>query len=364
MLRRYDLRVRAAQGNAMMFLEDIQQHRYDGLCLRATEGRRGALCPTAGHLKAPHYSFDPDACAVVLSPVRRSLSFWPVYDCLVQCPGLAAVSWPSPNGPALTRAVRARFASPSQASAALQVLGLMREAPWQPARLELAALLSKTEQFSAFVAPPEMAKPERIAADVCLSAEVVRKLDNLVGVPADITSSLLGQEMPDELKLDLQVLYLRRVHHFCFYAAAWCVDEWELRERCGTAVLRDVSNEAAVNKPEQSDEGEWAHAHEQRVKNFLATAACQRPQPPTAETEPVAGRVMDLMQASTLKIAEGKFRCTRCGKHFRGCDYVQKHFRKMHGDAIQVLLHEARQQAAEAAYIEDPQRPRFTSRLA
>lgn len=73
----------------------------------------------------------------------------------------------------------------------------------------------------------------------------------------------------------------------------------------------------------------------------------------------MASRLVALVQASTLKIADDKFRCMRCGKHFRGCDYVQKHFRKVRGDAIQVLLHEAWQEAAEAAYSEDLQRPRF-----
>jgi len=56
--------------------------------------------------------------------------------------------------------------------------------------------------------------------------QVIRKMDALLGISDDITMALLGHvtETEIEMKLDLQILYLRRVHHFCFYAGKWCKD--------------------------------------------------------------------------------------------------------------------------------------------
>jgi len=57
-------------------------------------------------------------------------------------------------------------------------------------------------------------------------AQVIRKMDALLGISDDITMALLGDvtETEIEMKLDIQILYLRRVHHFCFYAGRWCKD--------------------------------------------------------------------------------------------------------------------------------------------
>ena len=57
-------------------------------------------------------------------------------------------------------------------------------------------------------------------------AQVIRKMDALLGISDDITVALLGDvsETEIEMKLDIQILYLRRVHHFCFYASRWCKD--------------------------------------------------------------------------------------------------------------------------------------------
>ncbi|CAK0822140.1 unnamed protein product, partial [Prorocentrum cordatum] len=85
----------------------------------------------------------------------------------------------------------------------------------------------------------------------------------------------------EEAKLDLRVLYLRRVHHFCFYAAEWCPDEWELRERCGTGMVRTaVEEDAGAVKP-----GPWTDAHEKRLAAFLETSGLKQPIPMSSDEQ-------------------------------------------------------------------------------
>ena len=93
------------------------------------------------------------------------------------------------------------------------------------------------------------------------STEVIERMDELHGVSKEITSSLLDFCGNTELKLDLQVLYLRRVHHFCFYSGKWCRDEWTLRILCGAATVREPYRQ------DDTDMEIWAIGHEGRIKD-------------------------------------------------------------------------------------------------
>ena len=56
------------------------------------------------------------------------------------------------------------------------------------------------------------------------SCQVIRKMDDHFGISSDATSALLSHQLDTERQLDIQILYLRRVHHFCFYSGKWCKD--------------------------------------------------------------------------------------------------------------------------------------------
>ena len=110
-----------------------------------------------------------------------------------------------------------------------------------------------------------MSLPERLLKDLTLSEKVIRCLDSLARVPTDITSLVLNVDGSTEFKLDLRILYLRRVHHFCFYMARWCDDEWSLRDACGVAVVREPAQPGCTP-------GTWSTEHEERLESFLANA--------------------------------------------------------------------------------------------
>lgn len=255
------------------------------------------------------------------------------------------------------REVRARFKSESCARKALEMLA---QAPVLASRGLQPQLLVSPAGLSALVAPPEMSHPNRIQKDEALSARVAQRLDALLGISPEDTKALLGQPGVSKLKLDLQVLYLRRVHHFCFYAAAWCKDEWELRDRCGHALLRDGLSGAG----QEAAEGAWAKAHDERLERFLSESAA--PKRPTVKEAggQAAADALALCQQKTECVTEGKFRCMHCGKYFKGSEYVHKHLHKAHADLFVDLQRAALDKLASAAFLEDPSRPTCTQPLA
>lgn len=350
-LRSYDLQVRKAQCSATAFVQELAQGRFQGLSLCAPEpgpeGRQGAACPVAGRGEAPHFVVDPDVHALLLRGIPLTASVWDIYDFAVQRPGFAAIAWSDPLPGDMCRELRVRFETAEQADAALKA---MKDAQLASGVSLDPELLSPSSDLVGLVTPPEMAHPDRIRKDQALSARIVRHLDQLAGVQPQETEALLNHEGSTVEKLDVQVLYLRRVHHFCFYGAAWCKDEWDLRQRCGNALLRDHAADSVT-------EGEWAQKHDQRLEHFLASAALDRPHVLGGDDEPISSKTDAVCSEQTHKISDGKFQCLECKKLFKGPEYVRKHLRKMHAELFEVIRQNAHADVACAAYLADSCRP-------
>eukprot|EP00927_Polykrikos_kofoidii_P083418 TRINITY_DN8530_c0_g1_i4.p1 TRINITY_DN8530_c0_g1~~TRINITY_DN8530_c0_g1_i4.p1 ORF type:complete len:1168 (+),score=275.69 TRINITY_DN8530_c0_g1_i4:136-3504(+) len=366
-MRCYDQRVTLARANAEAFMKDMAEGRFRGLSLRAPSAGTGeakSRRPTAGHLAAPHFAFDPDVNALAVEALPADISVWDILDTLQESPAVQAVSVSKPSGKeAQRRDLRMRFSSGSDVAEALKIFAA--DAKFGTASLR-PTVLQPREVLEALVLPPEMSLPARLREDLTLSAQVVRKLNAAMLIPQDITEALVSAhdkepvagEASDEAKLDLQVLYLRRVHHFCFYAAVWCEDEWELFRRCGPALLRDEGGEAAGQTGGNGGgltSGVWTAAHTKRLTAFLAKPRLERPTALSLDEEPLRERCEVVCNESVREAAAGKYQCTRCSKFFRGPEYVVKHVRKMHLNLLEALRQEAHAEAAKVAFLaEEP----------
>ncbi|CAK0876267.1 unnamed protein product [Prorocentrum cordatum] len=190
-------------------------------------------------------------------------------------------------------------------------------------------------------------------ADEALSARVVRHLDGLLGIEGDrraqtvlrgeVTRAVLGRAGSREQKLDVQVTYLRRVHHFCFYSARWCEDAWDLERRCGAVFLRGAAEDGEVEAPADAGPGE---ARERAIERFLGEARLERVEP----CEPAEQEVASLCQQRTLTVAEGKYRCCECRKLFCGPEFVEKHLRRAHVELFEPLRRKAQEEAMCRAF--------------
>ena len=86
---------------------------------------------------------------------------------------------------------------------------------------------------------------DRVKSDLELSKNLIEALDQ----EKKITNNLVinGNEQKEMSKqLDLQLLYLRKVHSYCFYCAAEYHDERMLAAKCGTIHLRGKKIEKEV----------------------------------------------------------------------------------------------------------------------
>ncbi|CAK0858778.1 unnamed protein product, partial [Prorocentrum cordatum] len=347
-LRRLDLRLALARGRAAAFASGLRGGLYDGICLRASAPQAEAAltsgapeCHVAGHLEPPAFALDPGVGAVIFRGVPAAASAWSALEALRGLEGLVDFSWqwPSPgeaSSPA-ARDVLARFETPALAAAALRAAAPVLRATSPGAGVP--ALLEPAARLRAIVCPA--APPEgRAGAGEALSAKVVRHLDMLMGIPSEVTQAVLGWAGSSEKKLDVQVTYLRRVHHFCFYSARWCEDAWDLYRNCGAVVLRGVAEEG------EAVDSSLEEARERSIARFLGEARLERAEP----CEPAEREVVLLCQERTEKLAEGRYRCSECRKLFRGPEFAEKHVRRAHAELFDELRKGAREKAMYLAF--------------
>lgn len=357
-LRAYDLRLRQGQCNAEIFLQDLQEGKYKNLSLNTlalpkdSAIRSGASRMVSGHLHPPHFAFDPDVGSLLLKGLAQDVSAWDIYDFLVECPGFCTAAWTrvGNTSSSLRRDFHARFATTSEATSALGTMTQEFENKFGQsleAMVLNASPVTAQKDIRAIVLPPEMSSPERLAKDANLSARIIKCLDSLQGVRPEVTDAILSHDAPVESKQDVQVAYLRRVHHFCFYSAAWFEDEWSLRNQSGGTVLREGIGDGLL----PSAEGRWAKAHEQRLEAFLTAVELTRPEVLSSHDPNLVTQILD---EQTLKIREDKLQCKLCQKCFKGSSYIHKHLKRNHPSLLSSAL---LQSAASDAFFADPARP-------
>jgi len=269
--------------------------------------------------------------------------------------GFVAAACPRPPPGSAQREVLTRFASRDAATFAVAALrGMEFEG-----RRVFGEVVVPAKDLEIVVVPAITSDSACINADVDLSAIVIRKLDSLLGVPGDVTNALLDRTSESrESQLDLQVTYLRRVHHFCFYSALWCDDEWDLRRRCGAVVVRDVlAEEDAQDPKKEQEEVAWRHDRNQRLKHFLENVRFERPTEPNIDEEPWRGLAVNVSVANTRIVDEHVFQCTECKMLFSSTSLVHKHHAVAHPSMFEAVRRTAVVQSAMAAYLADTNPP-------
>jgi len=362
MVKQGELVTSMARLRASKFVEDMGNGRFTGLRLlladTSIECFNGML-QLVGHLQVPHFAFDPNVNAVKLSQVDAAISVWDLYEILLKQPGLLSTSNARFSDDGISRTYYTRFQNSADADSALKVLASFQPKDGVETKQHEAPCFKLADASSAldsFVLPPVMSYAERIEKDLGLATQIVCKLDGLFGIPDDVTNALVSVEGSTELKLDLQLMYLRRVHCFCFYSCQWCNDEWELRDRCGAVFLRS-SPETSVIDAAVAAGNKWAQAHDARIQEFLASASFEKASLPSVDEEPLKDCLAAEIDLKISEVTQEKYQCLICGKYFRNRNYAQKHIKKMHIEVQDSALRKVCNDIVASAYLADPKRP-------
>lgn len=377
LMRAFDDLVRVTRAASVAFVASMRQGGFDGLDLsvpaeivdavavgcRGADGLVSLHGVTARVLggpdvvfdAAPFFALDPAKHALLLDILPPSVSVWDIREALEDCLGVVGVVMEPP----FTRFGAARAGSGRRpledqrtalayfASAA--TLGAARQRLCSSGGLEVRGghrLLPAATSSMAAVPTVHVVSPlaavdldARVATDLHLAAEVITALNAERGVtPADTDAVLTAGDGDEPVKLlDLRLLYLRRVHHFCFYRAELFEDALDLSHRCGIACLRAQS--ACLQPPAAAAAaGAAAGAHEGKLRHLLARGAIvERPALPCQVDDEVLVRRLEEAHSVAAKDASDCFGCALCPKAFRGKSFLKKHLLKAHPDVVAMI---------------------------
>lgn len=365
--RAFEVRAASARQAAATLLQALQQGLYGSLTFAATAAPHPRVpaapgasdldqfgfehlpsCEVAAHGEPPHYPFDPDVCTLELEAVPNSLSRWDLHDIMQAWPGFVGI-WLAPLQPGVAgRAGHARFESAADLAAAVELLSGMDVKGFA---VQSKKIVPRSNHQAAVV-PASMGTAEQMEQDLEAAQQFVERLDKALGIVGSeggaSLQELAAKAGSAEAKLDLHILYLRRVHHFCFYTGLLCENERDLVDRCGMVCLRAPPGEAGEAGAEaQEADAKWRAQHNERIQRLLAASGWMPQQPNinfSMDQGPLRARWAEQRRASTIDVDVGKYRCARCNKLFKGPEFVEKHLLRVHPEVLA---------GAQAAAVED-----------
>lgn len=169
---------------------------------------------------------------------------------------------------------------------------------------------------------------ERIAADIALSKQLIEALDEEKDIRIN-SSTRFAEESDPSKQLDLQILYLRKIHSYCFYCAAEYIDERMLAAKCGPIHLRRFkveTEEASLDLPD------WHKRISEIIKARIEESS-RKPKKTLEEIEKKAEEEFDAelrAKCEKVSIKHGNWPCKYCHKIFKEEHFVVKHIKTKH----------------------------------
>lgn len=224
-----------AQLLAKMFFEQVSKNAYSGIKLEVPADEAAfKAAESAGNVditKAPYYGFDPNCVTLYLKAIPVTISRWDVLNEVKHTPGFVSLSLSEP----LKTQDFVRYAWVSYDSEENCSKSRLLLENTAIGNFKLAPIKSQSARKPAKITPPLSAGREKI------DLEQSRKLIELLDEERQIKENelLATSTKRDTIQqLDLQILYLRKVHAVCYYSGEEYDDERMLSAKCGPIFLR------------------------------------------------------------------------------------------------------------------------------
>lgn len=210
----------------------------------------------------------------------------------------------------------------------------------------------------------------------------VKEVDlNKFGIEALLENEdVVSTYSTEKQKLDVTIAYLRRVHHYIYYAGTQCIDMGDILHAhpalfCRPeATQRDLDEEKerleGTNAGDESSEsksiGGWAAGLDEKVQAYLSeleeSTLAEKKEKEKALVGEIEAREEAALESTYSNYAEkagddGKHRCRLCTKLFKALDFVKKHIRNKHPELVVDKIAEVGESYMWEQYREDPNRP-------
>ena len=190
---------------------------------------------------SPYYGYDPDKLTLFLHQIPRNVSRWQILEVLKKLPGFIFMSLSEPiKNQNYYRYCWVTFDTEENCDLAYESLNDYKiSSDYKISTIKsISSTLKKIRITPAYF-------EERIGEDLEFTKNLINMFDKEKGIDSSFLNTLTSNEGKEtrskELQLDLQILYLRRVHGFCYYCLEEYEDERALSTKCDNIHLRNYN---------------------------------------------------------------------------------------------------------------------------
>ncbi|OMJ81799.1 hypothetical protein SteCoe_17683 [Stentor coeruleus] len=319
-----------------IFIENVKNNKFQGLKLQD-------IGSTPENLSGqPFFGFDPNSLTLFLKTIPTNVSRWEILDVLKNCNGFLSFSMSEPlKSQNFARFAWVLFDSEEHCAEGLQMLNGKQATQ----DFRLSPILSRTSS-SKNIKIQTSSCIENIENDWKLSAQLITALDREKGIyenPLLISPEQFSEiSLPEkELQLDYQLLYLRKIHSFCFYCVEEYDDERMLAAKCGIAHVRGKYDKNAKILIDP------------RIEIRITSSGTIKKYEKDND-EILTKKLKEFEDKYTVQEEENKYRCDLCKKLFRGSEFIKKHLAVRHVDEGNTVIKERMESIMLEKYLADP----------
>eukprot|EP01087_Luapelamoeba_hula_P012548 TRINITY_DN3503_c0_g1_i1.p1 TRINITY_DN3503_c0_g1~~TRINITY_DN3503_c0_g1_i1.p1 ORF type:complete len:990 (+),score=206.85 TRINITY_DN3503_c0_g1_i1:211-3180(+) len=205
------------------------------------------------------------------------------------------------------------------------------------------------------ITPVTADRDECIQQDLQLSSDLIKLLDQEREVePLSMLNQPLQDGETERDRLNKNIIYLRKVHLYCYYCASQFEDDEEMDRACGNKHLRGVSKSESTPSKEDQD---WIEQLHKKLESRINDTSLYSPEVYTGK-KALKEKMDELWATSITQEDEKRFRCVyqKCNKLFMAAEFVQKHIRLKHPEAISEIKDKVMEDQYFQNYANDPNR--------
>lgn len=307
-------RIQSAQFLHKEFLSALQSQAFAGLLLRdCTEVTSGP----------PAFAFDSASLTLFLGLLPLCVWRKELICALHAVPGFTGLSLSEAQpSKGFCRFAWAKFDTEKHCEEACKLLTQVQV----NAQCSIAPSPCQPNVRKAPKTQPPQSLPSLIADWKHLTA-LITHLDRLHSIPENplLVSETQFVALEDQEKqVDLQLLYLRRVHGVCYYCAEVCEDERELAAKCGPVHFRSK----VIGTQESKGSLTEKRLEDVYKKTKLAVYDSRN-------DKKLADLIGELCANLAILETAPKVRCSNCKKLFFDQKFLRKHIESKHIDLIE-----------------------------
>ena len=347
-----------AQVLSKKFFDSLKNEEFKGICLEHQEDDTKGIEENKGESKvnspidqSPYFGFDANKNTLFLKQIPVKVSRWDLLDTIKSTPGFISLSMSEPlRSQDFVRYAWVTYDSDENLEKSKTILEKFYSNP-----VKSVSTTQKSVKVTPFLSKGS------ITRDCALSKKLIEVLDQAKEIE---NNPLLEAEnsLSEQEQLDLQLLYLRRVHAFCYYCCEEYDDERMLASKCGPQHVRLMKLQDQSEAKEELDDGEVVDEDaptlfEQKNSDKIQAIISKGPQlmNDPEEDKELVDRRTQYCQKKTKELNVDRYSCQICDKLFRAPHYVEKHLLNKHDDEVYKKVDQKRfEELLFENYMNDP----------